>query len=271
MSDAPIVSPAYDFKRLSDIKQGPMRVLLFGAPKVGKSELLLTFPNVAVVDYDGEGVKVANNAGFIRRHGNREDTVRFASFEDEFDPNTGIFKEAKAFKESQKWINQVINDPWAKTLGVDSATSLSVAAMHAGIVASQKRGRSKTMEHAKADGLILMGQQDFGAEMGAMGQLFDQLMAVRGIHIVVTAHVRDEKTDTGMTTSREPLLTGGRLRGQVGKWFDEVWFLDSKPDGTRVLITGPKGTLKGLGSRLGLPLEIENPSYEKITSLINKG
>ena len=270
-SQAPIVSgdkpKAYTYKTLNDINlTGPIRVLVFGPAKTGKTEFLLTWPKPVIADYDGEGVKVAANPGFISRHGRID--FRYQEFRDPIDPKTGIFSKATAFLDSIQWLNSVINDDWAETVGFDSLTSLSVAAHNAGLVASGKRNRSKALEYAKLDGVLLKGQQDFGAEMGAIEQLLDQLMAVKGKNVVVIAHERDETTDSGIVLRRSPLITGARLRAQIAKWFDEVWHFDVRSDGQRVLTCQPKGVLKDVGTRLGMPAEILNPTYSKVIAAL---
>lgn len=263
---------SYAYDTLESLRNKPqyIRALIFGPPKVGKTELLCTFPNVAIADYDGDGVKVAINSGFEKRHGRRDAQIRFKKFTDPIDPKTGIFSQAVAFKNSLVWLSDVINDPWAETVGFDSLTSLSIYAHNAGLVASDKRKRSQTLSNFKADGVLLKAVQDFGAEMGAIEQLLDQLMAVENKHIIVIAHEREDKTDSGMVTRRGPLITGDRLRAQIAKWFDEVWHLDTRPDGTRVLTCQPKGVLKDVGSRMGMPAEIVDPTYNKIISLFRR-
>ena len=262
----------YEYSTLDSLrsKEKYLRVLIFGPPKGGKTELLCTFPNVAIADYDGDGVKVAINKGFESRHGRRDEFIRFHSFTDPIDPKTGIFSQAVAFKESLIWLNKVINDPWAKTVGFDSLTSLAIYAHNAGLVASDKRKRSQTLFNFKSDGVLLKAMQDFGAEMGAIEQLLDQLMVIKDKHIVVIAHERTEQTDAGMVLRRSPLITGDRLRAQIAKWFDEVWHLDVRPDGKRVLSCQPKGILKDVGSRLGMPAEIIDPTYTSISQFLKE-
>ena len=112
--------------------------------------------------------------------------------------------------------------------------------------------------------MLLMTQADFGAEMGAIEQLLDQLTRIRGKNVLVLAHEREDKTESGLITSRGPLITGDRLRAKIAHWFDDVWYMEADATGKRVLRCQPYGNLRGVGSRLGMPPMIEDPSYDKI-------
>lgn len=257
----------YDYKTIQDIKEGEIRVLIFSPGKVGKTAFALTFPDVALLDYDGEGVKCANSPWFRQNHAAKRETFRFKTFEEKLNDYGLPVTNPESFWEGIKWINAVIKDPSRKTIVIDSLTTMSRAAALAGMYVAGKGGqsaRSKTWSKKDLDHMLLMTQADFGAEMGAIEQLLDQLTRIRGKNVLVLAHEREDKTESGLITSRGPLITGDRLRAKIAHWFDDVWYMEADATGKRILRCQPYGILRGVGSRLGMPAMIEDPSYDKI-------
>jgi hypothetical protein len=96
-------------------------------------------------------------------------------------------------------------------------------------------------------------------------------MKIKDKHFIAVAHEREDKTESGMVSGRSPLLTGDRLRAKVAYWFDEVWHLTTNQSGKRILYCQPHGVARGVGSRLGLPATIEDPTYEKIMAALKGG
>ena len=263
---------AYDYKTLADLEDTNfLRVLIFGPPKVGKTGLALGFPWPALADFDATGVNVVKSPWFRKTYPGqlKPDVIRFKAFPQDTD-DYGL-PVGDVFFKGIDWINQVIKDNTRKTIIVDSLTTVSKAALSVALPAAKKRGRSKTWEHAKTDHLLLLTKQDFGAEMGVMEQLLDQSMKIKNKHFIAVAHEREEKTESGMVSGRSPLLTGDRLRAKVAYWFDEVWHLTADKSGKRILYCQPHGVARGVGSRLGLPATIEDPTYEKIMAALKGG
>lgn len=259
----------YDYQTIADIEdQEWIRALIFAPPKVGKTALALTFPTPAVADFDGLGVKVAKSKWFRETHPKQlePDIIRFKTFETEKD-DYGIVKEygpgGSPFFESISWINKVLQDPSRQTVVMDSLSMMSRIAMETALPVLKRRGRSKTWEHARTDHMLFTVVQDYGAEMNLVEQVLDQLYKIKNKHVIVVAHERQETSDSGAVIKRSPLITGDRLRARIAQWFDDVWYLDVV-GGKRILRCQPYGILHGVGSRLGLPAEIQDPSYEKI-------
>lgn len=256
---------AYDYNTIGDLKDDNwLRILLFGPPKIGKTALAMSFPFPALADFDAGGVKVIKSPWFQKSYPEqiKEGVIRFKSFSPDTDEH-GL-PVGSVFFDGIKWINKVVIDDTRHTIVADSLTTLAKAALAAALPATKKRGRSKTWEHAKEDHLLLLTQADFGAEMGVMEQLLDQSMKIKGKHFIAIAHEREEKTASGTTINRSPLITGDRLRAKVAFWFDEVWHLTADTAGKRTLYCQPYGKARSIGSRLGLPARIEDPSYDKI-------
>lgn len=254
----------YDYETFEDLKSTEyIRALVYGVPKVGKTALALTFPRPAVADFDGYGVKVMKSKWFRTTYTSQLQHIRFKQFGDERD-EYGLPVNANAFMESMAWLNAVIQDPERDTIVIDSLTMLSVCALAAVLpVLSRRGGRSKTWDNAKHDHMLLLTQADFGGEMGVVEQFLDQIHKIHDKHVLVLAHEREETTPSGALRRRSPLITGGKLRAKIAHWFDEVWYLESDPQGKRILHCNPFDVCQGVGSRLGLP-DIPDPSYEKI-------
>lgn len=263
----------YDYETVDDLEDTNfIRALIYGPPKVGKSALAMSFPNPAIADFDGYGVKVAKSPWFKKTYPDqlKPGVLRFKQFGNQLD-DIGLPMEHDAFHKAMAWLNAVLADPGRETIVLDSLTMLSVAALYAALPAMKKRKRSKTWEHAQYDQILLLTQQDFGAEMGVVEQLLDQLHKIHDKHVLVLAHEREQTTDSGSVSKVSPLITGAKLRAKIAHWFDEVYYMESYPNGQRLLRCQPHGVLHGIGSRLGLPAEIPDPSYKKIITHLKEG
>jgi len=265
------ITPAH--KTVADLDPGHlMRVAIIAAPGAGKTALAGTFPNPAFADTD-RGIKTLKAKWFREKFPEVDlAKIRYEQFDDERDDH-GLFKSASALWDVIEWLNIQANDDEIETLVLDSMTSLSALAMHVALEMNQGSKKSKTLARAKKGHAIMdLTQADYGVEMSAIEQILDQLVSLPK-HIVCLFHERLEYSDTGSLRERLPLITGNRLRGKIGKWFDEVWWLDVKGTGDRaqrVLLTDSDATRKCAKSRLGLPRTIEDPSYEKIATLIKE-
>jgi energy-coupling factor transporter ATP-binding protein EcfA2 len=256
------------------------RVLITGRSGSGKSELLGTYykaGGVAIASCDRDGVDVMLAPGFRSRYPDFDpNTVHYEQFEEPTD-EFGVPTNAKAVWEVIKYINSIAKQwPKYRTLGVDSMTMLSIWAAHAGMQANAGKNKSKTWSTKDAIHMLLGNEADIGAEQKMIAQIMAGLMKFPG-HIIVTAHIREERTKEGILTGIQPLLTGNVLRGQIANWFREVWFLDTvdvpNPDAAkpgqpptlsvRLLQTQPSGLVK-ICKTLGVPNRMVNPSFTKI-------
>lgn len=245
-----------------------LKVLIWGPPGIGKTSLMGTFPGLVVADCD-RGIGVLKSRDYLRRFP-KPDLVGFDVFDDERDPKTGLFMKATAYWEVIKFYNEVDDLDGVQTIGLDSLSSFQELAMNVGVELSGTHSRSKTLAKAKMDPrlggipILMPTQADFGSEMNAFQQFMDQAIAISK-NLVFIAHEREETNSAGIAVRREPLLIGSAIRARVGRWFDEVWYMDADNKGNRVLRTQSTNKLKGLKSRaLSLPDGIENPTYEKI-------
>lgn len=254
-----------------------LRTLIYSKTGAGKTELAATAPNPAIADYDN-GLKTVANPGFKQRNPDIDlSAIRYETFEDETDEN-GLFIKATGLMDSLSWLSEQIEDDSVKTIVFDTLTSMSSLAMNVGLELNRSQNnKSNTLSNARKPGgipFLAPTQADFGAEMGVIQQIFDKATSSRvNKHVIVLAHERENWDKKGeMVVSREPLITGSRLRGMLGRWFDEVWYLDVIGEGVdakRVLYTASDFTRKMLKSRSGLPEKIENPTFPKILDILN--
>lgn len=259
-------------KEIETVDDIPLVACIFGPPKVGKSEFALTYPNPGIIDCDhGIEVMLKLNKGFRRRYpdvyDNRKEILeRTRTFAVETD-DKGLPKNAQAFFDIQAHANALMKDPWVKTVVLDSLTAFSAFMHLIGIYANDKGKRSNTLINARTGGVLLSVKQDFGAEMNGVEQILDKITTC-GKNVIVTAHEREDTTDSGLVISVSPLVTGNKLRAKIARWFSDVWYLQSIEGGHRELIPIPNKKLKVVGSRLGLEKSITNPTYGKVLNAL---
>lgn len=247
-----------------------LKVLLFGVPGSGKTELACQWPGAVLVDTD-RGWKTTVNRRFRKLYPEQYKALRFESFHDELD-EYGRFKKATAFFAVMKFFNELAEDDSCKAIIQDSLTTLQSLAMNVGFELSGQNKRSKSLKRARTDTLspiLLPTQADFGSEMRAMEQFLDQAVLNINKPLIFTAHVREDRMKDGTLRSIDPYLIGGSIRAKVAFWFDEVWYLEVKKDGSRLLHFTPTGLTKSVKSRLGITEPMTDPTYKKIQEAIN--
>lgn len=135
-----------------------------------------------------------------------------------------------------------------ETLGFDSLTTLSMICMN---FVLKQNGRTPT------EGPRI---QDWGAQIGLLETVMDQLTSWTAFIKVVTAHIQRDTNLITQSVEKLPLVTG-KLAGKVSIYFDEVWFADVKADNvdaakrTFYLKTVSDATFRQAKSRFGVPNE----------------
>jgi hypothetical protein len=237
--------------------------------------LAATFPGPLIfIDTDG-GLKTLSSRWFENWSGITPASISYETFDDEYDPKTGLFRKATAVWDIQSFVNDAMDNGPPATWVLDSVTSFQALAMHVGLELSGqvagKGSRSQTLARARADAghpVPLLTQADFGAEMSVFEQVMDQFTSLP-CNIVCIAHEREASNEKGVVLRREPYIIGSSLRGKIAKWFDEVWYLDTDKSGTRILRTQPHGLVKVCKTRLGVPDGLEDPTYPKIQEALD--
>lgn len=260
--------PPPPLKTYDDIKrEGNINYLFWGKSKAGKTSLAGTFPGLLYIDTDHEGIKVWKNPEYINRFG-KPDLIGWSSFDDDYD-KYGLFTKATAVWDVLDFINTHAERPDVKTVVLDSLTTFQELCMHIGLEVSatlsdKGKSRSQTLHTARTKTHVaLPTQADFGSEMNVLVQIMNQLVAFDR-NIICIAHERDEVREN-VLTAIEPYLIGSSVRGMIAKWFDEIWYIESNMDGTRTLVTKPRGLIKTVDSRaLGLKSGMVDPDYKKI-------
>lgn len=261
-----------------------LRILLTGRGGSGKTEVVGTFykaGGIAIASCDRDGVDTLLAPGFRARYPDFDPAqVHWEHFEEPTD-DFGVPTDAKAIWEVIKYINARAREwPKWRTIAVDSITMASIWSAHAGMMANANKNRSETWADRKRIHMLIGTQADIGAEQNMIGQMMAGLMKFPG-HIIVTAHIREERTKEGILTGVQPLLTGNRLRGQIATWFREVWFLDmrdvpnpkAKETGqpptlsVRVLQTQSSAFAKFCKTN-GVPNNMANPTFSKVRAAL---
>lgn len=265
-----------------DMTEEAIQAVVMGRSGTGKTWLAGTFPRINVLDFDGK-LGVLRNPGFVKSYGLR--SIKYETFSDTkrlkgmavdhfaFDAACAYFDEW--MKPAGKWRNlqtgeiepTSVND--FDTWVIDSGTSLTEVARNKALIVLGGSGRSKTFASAKATGMAVMEQQDWGAERSLVEQ-FVRMVRSSGKNVLLLVHEAETTNKDGILISVKPLFTG-QSKEIVQSMFKDVWGLKVQGVGTtlkRVLKTNYDG-ISSARSELGIG-DIDNPDYDKIVSRIRE-
>jgi hypothetical protein len=242
---------------------------VLGDSGAGKTFFAGTAPNPAFLDVD-------QNIGTLKSKKFREafpeidvGSIRLAQPINPVNKD-GMFTSTHAFFDAVEQLNDWAEDPSISTIVIDSLTSLSHLAQQHALELNARERRSETWSKAQVHKAYLMTIQDFGAEMSLIEQVLAHLRNWPK-HILVLCHTRPEYNSAGGLVAVDPLITGSAARKSFGRWFNEVWYLDVRglrDRRKRVMVTESDHLIKGLKTTLGLPREIEDPSFPKILKIM---
>ncbi len=241
-----------------DWKPSTRRALLvFGGFKTGKTAGACTFPRPNVIDFDG-GLATIASPWWQQKFG--KVPILYQTFREDDKTPLGVVKTPKAFDDACRYFDAQMKpgaveqfDTWV----IDSGTTLSEATSNKGIylLSGSRTPGAKSETHGAAlkNGLIVLKQQDFGAER-SMTEQFVQMLLDTDKHVVLICHEKVLYNESDAIIGIVPLLTGQSAE-RIPLKFDEVYRMKMQKIGLemkRVLQTQPDGLVR-CGTRLGVP------------------
>lgn len=222
-------------------------ILLIGDSGTHKTFFLGGCPTPFIFDFD-KGLAILRDKEFDYA------TFKDAPYQSKlFDKTKGIYEWGTAWPAFLVKLNEIGAQvetgkcPYA-TLGFDSVTTLSMICMNFVL---------KSNNRSPSDGPRI---QDWGAQIGLLETVMDQMTSWTAFIKVVTAHIQRDTNLITQSVEKLPLVTG-KLAGKLSIYFDEVWFADVKADSkdgalrTFYLRTVSDSTFRQAKSRFGVPNE----------------
>lgn len=210
----------------------PIRVLPYGAPKVGKTFGAGTFPRPCFMDFD-RGINTVFSPDFLKLHGYRP-VVYKEFYERSF--KGPIVSAHNAYDDACQFFDEMMSPAKRNTFDtwvIDSGTTLSEDAQNKAVILLGTKDygfMSKTHEQAMKYRLLVPKIQDYGAERSLVEQFVDMILSTEK-HVVFICHEYEKTDDQGNVVGVEPLLTG-KSRQVVPLKFGEVYWLRSRRKGT---------------------------------------
>jgi hypothetical protein len=229
-----------------------LHILCYGHPKSGKTTFMGTFPGLVVIDADNGLVTLRGQKifGFVPQKGEQ-------NFKDVMDFLLDIKLKRNDFAPGGPLGYEV------QTVGLDTITRLSEL-IKIDTMLHPIKGATADINYVKADYDI------WGFTQARLGSIVDLLNSLP-LHTVVNAWVTLIEDDTTGTKMGLP-KTEGKYREVMAGRFDEVYYSYAQAGNpTKYYIrTTPYSYYIG-GSRLGLPPQIENPSFALLQEALKKG
>lgn len=219
-------------------------LLIIGDAGTKKTTICGDFPKPYFFDFD-KGMAVLRG-----RKGIVYDSFRDAPYGSKtVIPSAGVYEYGTAWPKFLAKLNEIgeLIDkgecPY-ETLVIDSLTTFGNAALAHVMAGARKSGRYKAGDS--------IDQGLWGAQMGLMEMVVDQLTSWPVIKIM-TAHIQRDK-NTFATEGIEMLpYTTGKFAGKIPIYFDEVWYTTVDAQGVVKLQCAPSGIMKSARSRFNVP------------------
>lgn len=245
------------------------KILLYGAPKTGKTFAAATAPGniyFLVIGNDNE-IKTVQSPDFLDKYPEKRGRIAFDSVT-ETRGDRGSFEQARAFDEACDLLDQAIEEDEAgdfvldggiDTIVIDNATMLNTVQMNKAIEFNHARQSSKnktTLTQLKEEGLLIPGDNDWMSQMSLMSKFVTWLFRLN-YHVIFVAHEWKETSYDRSTRQRSvnkvrPLFTG-KHREDIPMMFDNVWRMTAEGGGrSRRYCATTQGNEKVLaGTRFG--------------------
>ncbi len=220
---------------------GPIRLILQGDPKSGKTTLACQFPGAYIIDVD---VNLRGPLKFLKE---RNLTLPIGFDVLDKDENGADVPMTARYQRFSRLMEEAEKNPDVKTIVIDSATGFTDILM----------AETKRLQPGIKDGRQLWG---FFFEYGKA--LMVLLKRVRK-HIILICHEKLEKNPDGSVVFPYRVAWPGQLGNLLPSFFTDVWRCEAKeiPKGLQkeykfLVKTMPDYQFK-LGNSMGLPPEFE--------------
>lgn len=224
--------------RLNDLPKGESVIgLIYGPAGSGKTDLLGTAGNEALIINIGMGIATLQSQSWKKRNPNCNPIIE-TILEDAI-PNT-----AEAFDKVCDIIDEYLEKYRSeiKYLIIDDATALRRFAMNKGLEINQKLGKSNSLSRSKQDDYVAIAVQDYGIEMDLIDKFiigYTSICRDMGLHFFMSAHERVQYNaprtigETPTINSVKPGFTGRTFPDSVTGHFDLVFYTEVKGSGDR--------------------------------------
>jgi hypothetical protein len=218
-----------------DILKEPEKILLYGAPKTGKTHLAGTAPGdlyFLVIGPRNE-LKTLAAPAFRRQH---PDKVVHYDFALEELGERGQFKQADAFNIACDLLDEALEmrrkgDIQFDSVIVENATTLTEVQMNMAIEINYSTGNvgnadKKALAKLRDFNILQPADNDWGSAQSLMNQMVNWLFKL-DVNVVMIAHewiveTQDRKTKNKIVHAILPSFIG-KLRTDIPRSFDNVW------------------------------------------------
>lgn len=237
----------------------PIKNLIFGRPKAGKTFGAGTYPRPNFMDFD-RGIDTLFSPDFLKLHGYRK--VRYREFYERTFKGP-IVSAHNAYDDACRYFDEEMGqhkdefDTWI----IDSGTTLSTDAQNKAVIllgTKEYQNMSKTHEQAMKYKLLVPKIQDYGAERSLVEQFVDMVLSTDK-NVVFICHEYEATDEKGnvIEDGIQPLLTG-KSRQAVPLRFDEVYHVRRRRKGEdwETVCTTKADGMHLCGSRNGIEDQI---------------
>lgn len=212
--------------RLSDLNlSDSVTLLLYGAPGVGKTDLIGSAGSRTLILTDLNGIVTLQNPSFRKRYPDCNPIIEVIKPDE--DPS-----KATAYDQMSTVINNYFEHHLADfdAIAIDDVDFLRSSAMNKAVTINSNEGRSQTKTKIKNYSLVLPTMADFGTEMGLVEGFISNLASVCRIfrkHLIIAGHEKliyekNKQTKEDVLVKIVPHFTGKAAPESIGDYFDLV-------------------------------------------------
>lgn len=216
-----------------------VKALICGDSGSGKTGSLATLANggynVRVVDFDN-GLDVLK--AYLTKEGSQRVTYKTYDIADRTSPDAA-FKLMQHWKTPEEDLGATTTWGPKDVLVLDSLSFFGQSAIRA-VVSANGKDYDKTNS---------FDQSYWGVAMKSVEQVVNYLTSPKvGCNVIVFTHLKWQENDQGMLKAY-PNTLGKAFSPVVGRYFNNLWRLDVKPNGTRVIRTAADNYMSLKSSR----------------------